>query len=125
MKKLQILLAAVLCANLVSCGGPIGKTGRESYKNQGEKIEDTKVIRAVKDNFRTNPLIPADLIHIAIDRGVVQLSGFVNNHEQANMAVLSVRGVNGVKDVINNLVILSGAEYSKIRANAERYSTAR
>jgi len=125
MKKFQVLLATVLCLNLISCGGSRGQTGRESYKNQGEQIEDTKVITFIRNKFRQDPLIPTSLIHIAVDRGIVQLSGFVRTYEEANLAISSVKGAPGVKDVINSLVVLSSGEYAARRATVERYNTAR
>lgn len=125
MKKFTSLFLTVLCFNLASCGHSGRETGRESYKNQGEQIEDTKIVSFIKNKFRSDPLIPTSLIHIAIDRGIVQLSGFVRTHEEANLAILSVRGAPGVKDVINSLVVLSGGEYAARRATVERYNTAR
>lgn len=125
MKKFTSLFLTVLCFNLASCGHLGKETGRESYKNQGEQIEDTKIVSFIKNKFRNDPLIPTSLIHIAIDRGIVQLSGFVRTHEEANLAILSVRGTPGVKDVINSLVVLSGGEYATRRATVERYNTAR
>ena len=125
MKKFQVLLATVLCLNLISCGGSRGQTGREGYKNQGEQMEDTKIVTFIRNKFRNDPLIPTSLIHIAVDRGIVQLSGFVRTHEEANLAILSVKGAPGVKDVINSLIVLSGGEYAARRATVERYNTAR
>jgi hypothetical protein len=125
MRKFQTLLALVLCLNLISCGQPGGQTGREGYKNQGEQMEDTKIVNFIKNKFRTDPLIPSDLIHIAVDRGIVQLSGFVRTHEEANLALLNVQAAPGVKDVINNLVVMSGGDYAARRATAEKYNTAR
>lgn len=125
MKKFQTVLATVLCLNLVSCGNSGGVTGRESYKYQGEKIEDRRIVNFVRNEFLRNPLIPNRLIHIAIDRGIIQLSGFVHTHEQANIAITTARGVAGVKDVINSLIVLSGGEYATRRGTVERYNTAR
>ena len=125
MRKFQTLLATVLCLNLISCGHPGGQTGREGYKNQGEQMEDTKIVTFIRNKFRNDPLIPTSLIHIAVDRGIVQLSGFVRTHEEANLAILSVKGAPGEKDVINSLIVLSGGEYAARRATVERYNTAR
>jgi len=125
MKKFQTLLVTVLCLNLISCGYSGGHTGRESYKNQGEQIEDTKIVTFIRNKFRQDPLIPTSLIHIAVDRGIVQLSGFVRTYEEANLAISSVKGAPGVKDVINSLIVLSGGEYAARRATVERYNTAR
>ena len=125
MRKFQTLLATVLCLNLISCGHPGGQTGREGYKNQGEQMEDTKIVTFIRNKFRNDPLIPTSLIHIAVDRGIVQLSGFVRTYEEANLAISSVKGAPGVKDVINSLVVLSSGEYAARRATVERYNTAR
>ena len=111
--------------NLISCGYSGGQTGREGYKNQGEQMEDTKIVNFIRNKFRNDPLIPTSLIHIAVDRGIVQLSGFIRTYEEANLAVSSVKGTPGVKDVINSLVVLSGGEYAARRATVERYNTAR
>ena len=125
MKKFTSLFLTVLCFNLASCGNSGRETGRESYKNQGEQIEDTKIVHFIRNKFRQDPLIPTSLIHIAVDRGIVQLSGFVRTHEEANLAISSVKGAPGVKDVINSLVVLSSGEYAARRATVERYNTAR
>ena len=125
MKKLHLLLATLASLNLVSCAAPEGSVGRENYKNYGEKIEDTKIITFIRHKFRSDPLIPNNLIHIAVDRGIVQLSGFVKTHQEGDLALLNVRNTPGVKDVINNLIILSSGEYASRRATAEKYNTAR
>lgn len=111
MNKLKILAASLAILSLVGCGGR-QITGRESYKNHGEKIEDSKVISEVRRVLLMNPLIPNDLIHLAIDRGVVQLSGFVRSPEEASVALLSVKSTPGVKDIINSLVIPEGVKAS-------------
>jgi len=125
MNKLQTLIATMLCLSLISCGVSGGRTGKEAYKNQGEQIEDTKIITSIRSKFRNDPLISSSLIHVAVDRGIVQLSGFVRTHEEARLAIASVQGTQGVKDVINSLIVLSGGEYAARRATVERYDTAR
>ena len=119
MKNLKTLTTLFTLLILMSCGGNSQMTGREAYKSQGEKIEDTKIIGHVRHAFHTNPMIPEKLVHIAVDRGIVQLSGFVRNNQEADLAILAARNVQGVKDVINSLVILSSHEYAARRANAE------
>ena len=125
MKKSPILLATIACVNLVGCGSTDNRTGAENYKNYGEKVEDTKIVSFIKRDYRSDPSIPHTLIHIAVDRGIVQLSGFVPTHEAANLAILKARSTQGVTDVINNIVVLSSAEYANRRATVEKYNTAR
>jgi hyperosmotically inducible protein len=124
MKKFKILLATLTCLSLTGCVSS-GITGREEYKNYGEKVDDTRIVSFIKNKFRTDPLIPSNLIHIAVDRGIVQLSGFVKTHREADLALMNVKNTPGVKDVINSLVILSSAEYSARRGAVEQYETAR
>ena len=102
MKNIKLLTIAFALISVAGCSSH-SLTGQESYKHYGEKVEDTKIIEKVKQSFRSNPSIPANLIHLAIDRGIVQLSGFIHNREEADLAILSARSIPGVKDVINSL----------------------
>lgn len=125
VKNLALLPLVALGLCVVSgCGTPKG-TGYEHYKTYGEKIEDGKIIASIKNDFRANPAIPYDLIYLSIDRNVVQLSGFIRTAEEANLAVLTARRTPGVKDVINNLIVLTDPEYAARRARAEAYDTRR
>jgi osmotically-inducible protein OsmY len=125
MKKLPVLFTTLACLSLVSCGSTDGRTGAEGYKSYGEKVDDTKIISSIKRIYLNDPLIRDSLIHIAIDRGIVQLSGFVPARDEADLAVSKARATAGVKDVINNIVVLSSVEYANIRAAAEKHDTAR
>lgn len=128
MKKVKYLTLVPLVALGIcvvgGCGTPKG-TGYEGYKTYGEKIEDGKIIARIRNDFRTNSAIPDDLIYLSIDRNVVQLSGFIRTPEEANLAVLSAKRTPGVKDVINNLIVLTDPEYAARRARAEAYDTRR
>jgi osmotically-inducible protein OsmY len=117
MKNLKILASAIALTTLTACTHSI--TGMESYKYYGERLEDTKIINNVRVAFSQNPLIPDKLIHLAIDRGIVQLSGFVHNNQEADVAILITKNTPGVKGIINSLVVMSSSEYSAKRAQAE------
>ena len=124
MKNFKLLSVILMVAGLVGCGSP-SITGREGYKQYGEQIEDTKIIHNIRSAFRSNPIIPDRLIYLAVDRGIVQLSGFVHNNQEADLALLTAMNVQGVKDVINSLVVLSSKEYANRRAMAESRNTKR
>lgn len=124
MKNFKLLSIILMVAGLVGCGSP-SITGREGYKQYGEQIEDTKIIHNIRTAFRSNPIIPDRLIYLAVDRGIVQLSGFVHNNQEADLALLTAMNVQGVKDVINSLVVLSSNEYANRRAMAESRNTKR
>ena len=126
VKYLAIIPLISVSIGLAGCGGPNPKgTGAEDYKTYGEQIEDSKIISKVRSNFRNNPSIPADLIHVSIDRNIVQLSGFVRTAGEANLTVLTTRNTPGVKDVIDNIVVLSDPGYAVRRGTAETYNTRR
>lgn len=124
MKNFKLLSVILMVAGLVGCGSP-SITGREGYKQYGEQIEGTKIIHNIRSAFRSNPIIPDRLIYLAVDRGIVQLSGFVHNNQEADLALLTAMNVQGVKDVINSLVVLSSKEYANRRAMAESRNTKR
>ena len=124
MKNLKLVTAFTALLTLAACGGS-QISGHESHKYYGEKVEDTKIITQVMHSFRSNNAIPSKNIHLAIDRGIVQLSGFVRTNMEADLAIMSAKNVAGVKDVINNIVVLSSHEYALRRANAEAHDAQR
>lgn len=124
IKLKNLVFMAILAMSASSCSSPTG-TGAESYKTYGEQIEDKKIVARVRETFRKNPTIPEHLVHISIDRGVLQLSGFVHNMQEADLITLSASNTPGVKGVIDNLVLLSGSEYAKFRADVEARDTSR
>ena|SRR5688500_4733348 len=124
IKLRNLVCLAILALVVSSCNPPKG-TGAESYKTYGEQIEDQKIIARVRETLRKNPAIPNHLVHLSIDRGVIQLSGFVHNMQEADLITLSVSSTPGVKGVIDNLILLSGSEYAKFRADVEARDTSR
>ena len=124
IKHLAVLPLMVLGFSVVSCTTLEG-TGAESYKTYGEQVEDKKIVDMIRAKFRNNPTIPHQLIHLSIDRGTVQLSGFVRTNQEVDLAILSAKSTPGVKDVIDNIIVLSDKEYAKRRGIAEAGSTKR
>lgn len=123
--KLKNLVCLIILALGASSCSPTTGTGAESYKAYGEQIDDQKIVARVKDTLRKNPTIPNHLVHVAIDRGVIQLSGFVHNVQEADLILLSVSNTPGIKGVLDNLVVLSSSEYAKFRADVEARNTSR
>jgi hypothetical protein len=124
IKYMALLPLAALSFVVAGCSSPKG-TGYESYKTYGEQVEDRKIINSIRERFRANPAIPEHLIHLSIDRNIVQLSGFVRTTQEADLALLSTSSTPGVKDVIDSLVVLSDSGYAERRGKAEAYSTKR
>lgn len=124
VKHLALLPLLVVAVTIAGCAAS-RSTGYESYKTYGEQTEDVKIIARIRTNFRLNPMIPDDLIHLSIDRNIVQLSGFVRSHKEADLAILTAKSTAGVKDVINNIIVLSDPAYANRRGAAESSNTRR
>jgi len=72
---------------------------------QGKYLDDTLITTKVKKELINNPDLSGLDIHVKTHHGVVQLSGFVESAEKSNLAVEDARAIEGVKKVVNSLVI--------------------
>lgn len=103
-KKLALpvmLLAAVLAAGCGSMGG--GKDG--SDKTAGQVVDDTVITSKVKAALLADPDIAGLKINVDTAKGKVTLKGEVKSLALWRKAESLARGVDGVKDVNNQLVI--------------------
>ena len=71
----------------------------------GDKIDDAVITTKVKAALLADESIKSLDIATVTRDGEVQLSGFVDNQTQIDQATAIVRGVEGVKNVINELSI--------------------
>jgi hyperosmotically inducible protein len=69
----------------------------------GEHIDDTTITSTVKTRLAAEKGTTLTRIQVDTDRGVVQLSGVVENAAERARAEQIARGVGGVKGVRNNL----------------------
>jgi hyperosmotically inducible protein len=76
-------------------------------RSAGEAIDDSVITAKVKAALIANKDVKAHEVNVETREGVVQLSGFVDNATARNTATEVARGVNGVKDVQNDLQIKS------------------
>jgi hyperosmotically inducible protein len=73
-------------------------------RSTGEAVDDTVIEAKVKSELAgKSGLGTATDVIVEVNRGVVELSGFVPTLEQKTMAANIARGVSGVKDVQNNI----------------------
>jgi osmotically-inducible protein OsmY len=78
-------------------------SGRESGK---EYVDDATITTKVKSQLVSDVgLEPANQIHVETSKGVVQLSGFVDTAAHKAEAESVARGVEGVSDVQNNIIV--------------------
>ncbi len=71
----------------------------------GTYVNDTVITAKVKAALIKDRVVRASAINVEVFKGTVQLSGFVNNEEQARRAVEIAAGIGGVVDVKNALIV--------------------
>jgi hyperosmotically inducible protein len=79
----------------------VGHTDRSA----GEVVDDSVVTTKVKAALVAEPATKARDITVVTRDGIVQLSGFVNSATEKSTAAEVAQGVNGVKEVRNDLQI--------------------
>jgi osmotically-inducible protein OsmY len=83
----------------------IACAGTNTSRSTGTYIDDKSISTKVKAQLAADSLTQAIQVEVETYNGVVQLSGFVDKPEIIQRAEEITRGVTGVKDVKNDLVI--------------------
>ena len=103
MRRILSSLCVALCLALpVVWAGCASTSTRESA---GEYIDDSVITSKVKAELGADKVLSVFQIGVETYKGVVQLSGFVNNREAAEHAADIARKVGGVREVKNSLVV--------------------
>ena len=71
--------------------------------NAGRVVDDSVITGKVKAALVADPVTKAHQISVETFKGVVQLSGFVDTSEARSRATQVAKGVDGVKNVKNEL----------------------
>jgi len=100
-------LCLLLCLGLSTAAVTTftGCAGNQYDRSTGQYIDDKSLAVRVHEALHGNSEYKFDNVNVNIFRGTVQLSGFVNTSDQKNMAGQLARGVQGVKDVQNNITV--------------------
>ena len=93
------LIGAVLIIGLAACAPT------RTRESTGEVIDDTVITTKVKTALITNPTTKARQIDVETYKGVVQLSGFVDDAAEKAEAGRIAAQVGGVTNVRNELAI--------------------
>jgi hypothetical protein len=96
---MKFLACLVLATSLMACAST------RTHEGTGEYMDDTAITTKVKSAILTEPDLKVLQINVETFKGVVQLSGFVNSRESATKAANVARGVKGVVEVKNDLVV--------------------
>ena len=97
--------------------GRIREDGEEEHEGEHETDEDDEVLEErVLEAFRNDPILSERAVDIgAIGDGIIELTGWVHEPDEATHAVTITRGVPGVETVVNRLdVRLGGAAEEEI-----------
>lgn len=71
----------------------------------GQYVDDTGITTKVKSALLGDDAVKSFEINVKTAKGVVQLSGFVDNSDQKSAAGRDASSVSGVKDVENDLIV--------------------
>jgi osmotically-inducible protein OsmY len=84
-----------------------GCAGTETKKSTGEVIDDAAITTKVKAALVDDPAVKSMQIKVKTFRAIVQLSGFVDSQQAKERAQKIAEGVDGVKEVKNDIVVKS------------------
>ncbi len=82
-----------------------GCTGNKVDRSTGERLDDAVITTRVKSNIIANPHLKFFDITVTTFRGVVQLSGFVDNDKVVRLAQKIAAETPGVLKVDNQLAV--------------------
>lgn len=94
------ILALCLVLSIAFTAGCAATSTREST---GQYVDDSAITTKVKAVLLQEPKLKSMQISVETYKGVVQLSGFVDNAAMAAKAVDVARQVSGVRDVHNDM----------------------
>ncbi len=80
-------------------------TSNQTTRSTGIYVDDKVITTKVKSELIRNEVTKAMQIEVETYRGVVQLSGFVDTEESKETAGQIAKGVEGVVDVKNDLIL--------------------
>jgi osmotically-inducible protein OsmY len=97
--RLLKLFPALLAAALIGCSA----TAQD--RSTGQVVDDAALTAKVKASLAEEKGVNAMSVNVNTYRGVVQLSGFVENEEAKRRAENAAKDVEGVRTVQNDLRI--------------------
>jgi hyperosmotically inducible periplasmic protein len=100
--KPSFLLRALVVVGLLS--GPVALAGCQG-ESAGEYVDDSVISNKVRAELIGDSDLNVFQIDVTTLRGEVQLSGFVDSQEAKDRAGEVAAGVEGVREVHNNLVV--------------------
>lgn len=100
--KIRSLIGALMLATSAAIC-LTGCAGDKYHESTGEGIDDTAITARVKSALSGDSVYKYPDVKVTTFKGTVQLSGFVDNHDQKSRASDLARNCAGVKEVENNI----------------------
>jgi osmotically-inducible protein OsmY len=97
LKRLSAFLVAALMVSALGCAS------QSEPQSPGAYMDDSWITTKVKTAILNEPSLKVSQINVETYKGVVQLSGFVDNAASQAKAVEIARAVKGVTSVKNDL----------------------
>lgn len=101
MKKSLLSAGLGICLGFWS-----GCAGDAAHRSTGEVIDDGAITTKLKAALVKDPEIHGMKVAVTVDKGVVTLSGPAQSEHERKKAEEMAWGINGVKAVQNNLVLV-------------------
>ncbi len=98
----KMLVAAIAAMGLI---GAVVHAAEETKRTFGEYTDDTMLLGKVKSALGSDKTTEAGEINVEVNKGIVQLNGFVDTDKEKAQAETVAKGVKGVKSVENNLIV--------------------
>jgi hyperosmotically inducible periplasmic protein len=109
MKAMQAsMLAVAVALGSAQLAGCASQSQNESRRTAGAVVDDAALTAKVKTALAADREVPAHNVNVTTYRGLVQLSGFVQSEDVARKAADLARNVDGVRDVYNDVRVISG-----------------
>ena len=96
---IRYFVLLLLIASLVGCAST------PTRESTGEYVDDSVITTKVKSLLAADDFLKSFQIGVETYKGVVQLSGFVNNQKAVDKAIEITRSVQGVKSIKNDLIV--------------------
>jgi hyperosmotically inducible protein len=106
MRNHRLLIVAIAATALA---GAAACSSTRTQRAPGEHMDDAFVLTSVKSALAADEMTEAHEINVEVNRGVVQLNGFVDSAAEKSRATVVAADVKGVREVQNNLNINPGA----------------
>jgi osmotically-inducible protein OsmY len=102
MNTRHVFAAGFAALAVLTASGCAVTRGQETV---GAYVDDTTITTQVKSRYIENKEVDASSIRVETLNGTVMLSGFAKNYTEKSTAETIARGVNGVKQVKNEIAV--------------------